>query len=78
MENAGTRGHEGRVGVAKVLDRMMERRVSKWRMNWFCGCHEKDQRYKALAYSCSDTMLENKGKTENRERKKEKRRTQGK
>jgi hypothetical protein len=28
-------------------------------MNWFCGCHEKDRRYKALAYSCSDTMLVN-------------------
>jgi hypothetical protein len=29
MENAGTGGHEGRAGVAKVFDKMMERRVSE-------------------------------------------------
>jgi hypothetical protein len=70
---------EGWTGsVAKMFDKMMQRRVSKWRVNYFCGCHVKDRRDKALAYLGSDTMIENKGKTENKEGKKEKRRTQGK
>jgi hypothetical protein len=41
------------------------------------GCNMKDRKIGVGLFS-SDTMLENKGKTENRERKKEKRRTQGK